>query len=133
MILISEDQIEKSSQYLKMEVCVGRISWNTRSSVSNNKLLGIPNRIEVGDINTCSGRSDIIGSSYESSSPKVWEILLPYFCSRLPQNMLPRVWWIFESPRVGKVGMTILTCRWTMCTNWFQQSGVLGLIALGCY
>ena len=62
-----------------------------------------------------------------------WEILLPYFCSRFLQTMLPRVWWILGSQRVGKVGLANLTCRWFMSTNLFQQDDVLGLIALGCH
>ena len=47
--------------------------------------------------------------------------------------MLPRIWWILGSLRVGKVGLANLTCRWIMSTNLFQQGEVLGLIALGCH
>ena len=47
--------------------------------------------------------------------------------------MLPRIWWILGSLRVGKVGLANLTCRRIMSTNLFQQGEVLGLIALGCH
>ena len=58
--------------------------------------------------------------------PIHWEILLPYFCSRFLQNMLPRVWWILGSQRVGEVRLANLTCRWIMSTDLFQQGELLG-------
>ena len=72
-----------------------------------------------------------LGTWVDEPGPFHWEILLPYFCSRFLQNMLPMVWWILGRQRVGKVGLANLTCRWIMSTNLFQQGEVLGLIALG--
>ena len=64
MIVIGDNLIGKSGQYLTMEwslgwsgrvgvavgnlVCVGVRSWNIENSVCNNKLLGVPNKIRLG-------------------------------------------------------------------------------------
>ena len=60
--------------------------------------------------------------------PFHWEILLTYFCSRPFQNMLPSIWWVRGSQRVGEVGH-----RWVMGTNLLHQDEILGFIALGCH
>ena len=47
--------------------------------------------------------------------------------------MLPMIWWVWASQRVGWAALTNLTCRWVMGTNLLHQGKVLGLIALDCH
>ena len=62
-----------------------------------------------------------------------WEILLACCCSRPFQNMLPRIWWVWGSQRVGEADLVVLTCRWDTSTDFVQWDEVLGLVALGCH
>ena len=45
--------------------------------------------------------------------------------------MLPRIWWVWESHRVGVIASLNLACRRVMGTVLLHQGGGLGLVALG--
>ena len=59
------------------------------------------------------------------------EALLAYFCSKPFQNMLTRIRWVWRCQRIGETDLVVLTCRWVMSTDFFNDE-VLGLIALSC-
>ena len=65
--------------------------------------------------------------------PFHWEILLACSCSRPFQNMLPRIWLVWGSQRVGEADLVVLTCRWMGYEpmDFVPWDEVLGLVALG--
>ena len=72
-----------------------------------------------------------LGLGWMKLEPFHCEFLLTCCCSRPFQNMLPRIWWVWGSQRVGESDLVVQTCRWDMRTDFVQWDEVLGMVSLG--